>query len=125
MSLDNAFVLIDGHPFKNIFTPPSRNKRMAGVRQGDVHRQILRDRILPTGCRHYLCGIYDVVRSWKPEELGIREFTVGDWRMFSILQAEAVSDRTYILTSKMMIDYEGHFLTEISIRCMQQIASGF
>jgi hypothetical protein len=89
-------------PIETEFTGRIRQKRMAGVRQGDICGQILRNRILRTVCRHCRRWIYGAVSFWKPKEFTIRKSSVGDWRVFSGLQVEAMDDPTQELANKMI-----------------------
>lgn len=75
---------------------------MAGVRQGDLHGQILRNRILRAVCGHHRRGIRDVVSFRKPEEFRIKELGASEWRIFGALQAEAMVDRTQAFADKII-----------------------
>jgi hypothetical protein len=89
-------------PVEVKFARPIRKKRLAGVRQGDLYGQVLRNRILRTVCGRYLRGIRDVVSFRKSKEFGIREFGGSGRRIFGVLQAEAMVDRRQAPVGKMI-----------------------
>jgi len=107
-------------PIETEFTGRIRQKRMAGVRQGDICGQILRNRILLTVCRHCLRWIYGPVSFWKPKEFTIRKSDVGDWRVFSGLQVEAMDDPAQELANKMIAGAGGRLCVSIVLRTESQ-----